>query len=77
MDHSLFDIFQVECVQRTMIIISTPSMCEQAGKNIMENCLSVVVTALSMVSHNNNNQESGLNMSYKPLFKIANFLVKN
>ncbi|PVD25604.1 hypothetical protein C0Q70_13262 [Pomacea canaliculata] len=39
----------VECVQRTMIIISTPSMCEQAGKNIMENCLSVVVTALSMV----------------------------
>ena len=31
-------------------IMLTPSLCEQAGRSTMENCTSVVLVALAMVS---------------------------
>ncbi|KAK7104440.1 anaphase-promoting complex subunit 1-like [Littorina saxatilis] len=51
-----FDIL-LEYMRRMLDIMLTPALCEQAGKSTMENCASVVLTALAMVMAGTGNLE--------------------
>ncbi|KAK7469621.1 hypothetical protein BaRGS_00036350 [Batillaria attramentaria] len=39
----------VSYMHRTMLIIGSAPLCDLAGKNIMENCMSIILVSLSMV----------------------------
>ena len=43
-------MLQIECMNRSLKVVSIPALVEQAGKNTLENCLMTILLALAMVS---------------------------
>ena len=57
-------MLQIECMNRSLKVVSIPALVEQAGKNTLENCLMTILLALAMVSSEETVRENSLHSTH-------------